>query len=40
MSDKTSGQKWTKPVLKRLGKLKDVAGAETPKAQGSGNKKS
>ena len=31
---------WTKPEFRRLGEIKDVAGAETPLAQGAGNTKS
>lgn len=31
---------WIKPEVKRLGEINDVAGAETPKAQASGNVKS
>lgn len=29
---------WTKPELTRLGQLADVAGAQTPRAQGAGQK--
>lgn len=29
---------WTQPELKRLGKIKDVAGPQTPKAQAAGAK--
>lgn len=31
---------WTKPEVKRLGEIQDVAGAETAKAQAAGNVKS
>jgi len=34
------GKAWTKPTVKQLGKIRDVAGAETPLAQGATNKKS
>jgi hypothetical protein len=41
MKDESSKRlPWSKPVVKRLGTIKDVAGAETAKAQGVGNKKS
>ncbi len=39
--EKSGGQRgWTKPEAKLLGKLDDVAGAQTPVAQGAGNAKS
>jgi hypothetical protein len=31
---------WTRPEIRRLGEIKDVAGQETPLAQGAGNTKS
>lgn len=31
---------WTKPQIRRLGEIKDVAGAETPLAQAVNNTKS
>ncbi|MCA1662352.1 MAG: hypothetical protein LC648_09470 [Novosphingobium sp.] len=31
---------WTKPELLRLGRIEDVAGAESPLAQAAGNVKS
>ena len=31
---------WTKPEIKRLGEIKDVAGNQTPLAQSAGNTKS
>lgn len=31
---------WSKPELKRLGEIQDVAGGQTPLAQGAGNVKS
>lgn len=31
---------WTRPELEKLGTMKDVAGAQTPRAQASGNVKS
>jgi hypothetical protein len=31
---------WTRPQLKRLGRIEDVAGAQTPLAQAMGNVKS
>lgn len=41
MSRKTLRHKvWTKPKVQRLGEIRDVAGAETPLAQGAGNTKS
>ena len=41
MKKETIVQKlWTKPEIRRLGEIKDVAGAETPLAQGAGNSKS
>lgn len=36
----TKSKSWVKPAVKRLGELKDVAGAETPNAQGAGDVKS
>jgi hypothetical protein len=33
-------QMWTKPEIRRLGQIRDVAGQETPLAQGAGNTKS
>ena len=36
----TKSKSWVKPEVKRLGELKDVAGAETPNDQGAGNSKS
>ena len=36
----TTRKKWTKPEIKRLGRIKDVAGAESPVDQGVGNTKS
>lgn len=38
--DVTKSRVWTKPEIKRLGEIRDVAGAETPKAQAAGNVKS
>jgi hypothetical protein len=35
-----SRKEWTKPEIRRLGEIKDVAGQETPLAQGAGNTKS
>jgi hypothetical protein len=31
----TRSKVWTKPAIKRLGEIKDVAGAQTPVAQAS-----
>ena len=39
--EKSVGQRgWTKPEVKLLGKIDDVAGAQTPVAQGVGGVKS
>lgn len=35
---KSQDKGWAKPELLRLGKLADVAGAQTPLAQGAGAK--
>lgn len=33
MSNEVRKEKWTKPELKRIGEIKDVAGAQTPLSQ-------
>ncbi len=38
MTDKAVKKKWTRPELKRLGEIKDVAGSQTPISQGNGAK--
>ena len=38
--DSANKKSWTKPELKRLGKIRDVAGAQTPVAQAAGGVKS
>lgn len=35
MTEKTTKKAWSKPEFKRLGEIKDVAGAQTPNAQAS-----
>ncbi len=36
--DTTKSKEWTKPQLRRLGQIKDVAGAQGAGAQGAGAK--
>ena len=36
--DRIKSKQWTKPQLKRLGEIKDVAGAQGAGAQGGGLK--
>lgn len=40
MAREAKRKAWNKPDLKRLGEIGNVAGQETPSAQGSGNVKS
>lgn len=40
MNQQAAKKPWTKSELKRIGEIKDVAGNETPNAQGAGNTKS
>jgi hypothetical protein len=40
MAKEAPRKAWIKPELRHLGEMRDVAGAETPNAQGSGNSKS
>jgi hypothetical protein len=40
MKQTTRTKAWTKPEIRRLGVIKDVAGAEVAKAQSAGNVKS
>jgi hypothetical protein len=39
VTQKSARKAWTKPELKRIGEIKDVAGAQTPNSQ-AGNVKS
>jgi hypothetical protein len=39
-NDTLSRKEWTKPEIRRLGEIKDVAGQESPLAQSAGNTKS
>ena len=38
MTAKVPNKNWSKPTIKRLGTLKDVAGAQTPVAQATTTK--
>jgi hypothetical protein len=40
MAKESARKVWIAPELRRLGEIGDIAGQETPNAQGSGNSKS